>query len=76
MVWCRSLSFFRVVCCDDFYDVFGGIVDCVGGRVSKRGHFGFISCSWEEMCTYFKVVVVVFQAFVTAIVFFVYEFLV
>jgi hypothetical protein len=76
VVSCRSLLFFRVVCCDDFYDVLWCIVDCVGDRVSKRGHFGLVFCSWEEPCTYFEVVVVVFWAFVIAVVFFASECLV
>jgi len=76
MVWFRSLLFFRVVYCDDVYEVLWCIVDCVGSRVSKRGHFGLVSCPWQEPRTYFEVVVVVFWAFVIAIVFFVSEFFV
>ncbi len=44
--------------------------------MSKRGHFGLVFCSWKKSCTYFEVVMVVFWAFVIAIVFFVPEFLV
>ena len=64
------------MCCDDVYDVLWCVVDHVGGRVSKRGHFGLVSCSWEEACTYFEIVVIVFRAFVIAVIFFVSEFIV
>jgi len=64
------------MCCDDVYGVLWCVVDCVGGRVSKRGHFGLVSRPWEKSRTYFEVVVVVFWAFVVAIVFFVSEFFV
>ena len=64
------------MCCGDFYDVLWCVVDCVGDRVSKRGHFGPVSRPWDEPRTSFEVVVVVFWDFVIAIVFFVSEFLV
>ena len=51
-------------------------MDCVGDRVSNRGHIGLVSRPWEEPRTYFEVVVVLFWAFVIAIIFFVSEFLV
>jgi hypothetical protein len=70
------LLLFRVVCCDDVYDVLWCIVDCASNRVSKRGHFGLVCRPWEEPRTYFEVVVIEFWFFVIAIVFFVSEFLV
>ena len=64
------------MCCDDVYDVLCRVESYVGDRVSKRGHFGLIFSSWKYSCTYFEVVVVVFRAFVIAIIFCVSEFLV
>ncbi len=62
--------------CDYVYDFLWCIVGCVCDRVSKRGHFGLVSRSWEESCVYFEVGVVLFGAFVIAIVFFIPKFLV
>ncbi len=76
MVWCRSSLFFRVVSCDDVYDILRCIVDCVGDRVSKCGHFGLVPRPREESRTYFEVVVAVFWASIVVVVFFVSEFLV
>ena len=70
------MLFFRVVCCDDVYDILRCVVDCVRDRVSKCGHFGLVSRHWEEPRTYFEVVVVLFWTVVIAITFFASEFLV
>ena len=58
------------------YNVLWGVVGSVGDRVSKGSHLGLVFCSWEKSCTDFEIVVVVFWAFVIALVFFVPKFLV
>ena len=72
----RLALFFRIVCCDDVYDVLWCVVYYVSRWLSKRSHFGLVSHPWVYSRTYFEVDVGVFWAFVKTVIFFVYELLV